>query len=63
MAGTKRGGRKASETNKLRYGRDFYRDIGKLGGEKSRGGGFSRDSDLAREAGRKGGLASRRSKD
>lgn len=62
MAGTQKGGRKAAATNKMRYGKDFFKEIGKLGGEKSQGGGFAKDSDLAREAGRKGGLASRRTR-
>lgn len=60
MAGTKQGGLKASQTNKLRYGDDFYRRIGANGGKKSRGGGFAQDSDLASLAGRLGGLKSRR---
>jgi uncharacterized protein len=62
MAGTKAGGLKAAETNKRRYGTGFFKEIGKLGGEISRGGGFARDRALASEAGRKGGLASRRPK-
>lgn len=48
------------ELMKERYGEDFYSRIGKLGGLASRGGGFSGDPELAREAGRKGGLAARR---
>lgn len=62
MPGTKIGGIKASQTNKDRYGDDFYRKIGAQGGLKSKGGGFAANSDLAREAGRKGGLKSRRPK-
>lgn len=62
MAGTKEGGKKAQATNRLRYGDDFYGVIGALGGKKSRGGGFGKDRELAREAGRKGGMASRRPK-
>lgn len=54
-------GKKVAITNKLRYGSKFYQGIGKSGGEKSRGGGFAANPDLAREAGRKGGLARRRS--
>jgi hypothetical protein len=60
MAGTKDGGRKAAETNKKRYGMNFYETIGAVGGAKSRGGGFAKNRDLAVEAGRKGGKASRR---
>lgn len=62
MAGTKRGGYKAAQTNKMRYGAAFYETIGAMGGRKSRGGGFAKNPDLAREAGRKGGMASRRRK-
>ncbi len=62
MAGTQRGGRKAAATNKQRYGVNFYESIGALGGRKSRGGGFAKNPDLAREAGRRGGMASRRRK-
>lgn len=62
MAGTNIGGRKAAATNKIRYGEDFYEQIGRKGGKISRGGGFAMNRDLAREAGRKGGLVSRRPK-
>jgi general stress protein YciG len=62
MAGTRVGGRKAAATNKQRYGLAFYEQIGRKGGQISRGGGFASDTDLAREAGRKGGKASRRTK-
>lgn len=59
MAGTLEGGKLAAETNKRLYGPQFYREIGKLGGQKSRNGGFAARPELAREAGRKGGLKSR----
>lgn len=62
MAGTPLGGRKAAATNKQRYGLAFYEQIGRKGGQISRGGGFAVNPDLAREAGRKGGKASRRTK-
>jgi general stress protein YciG len=58
--GTVKGGRKAVETNKKRHGEDFYRQIGRRGGQESRGGGFAKDPELARIAGAKGGRASRR---
>lgn len=60
MPGTRKGGTKAAKTNKTRYGNDFYVKIGAKGGKISRGGGFAADPDRAREAGRKGGLASRK---
>jgi general stress protein YciG len=62
MAGTRDGGRRAAATNKQRYGMNFYESIGRLGGKKSRGGGFAKNPQLAREAGAKGGRASRRTK-
>lgn len=62
MAGTKDGGRAAAETNKKKYGPDFYAKIGAKGGKKGRTGGFFANRDLAREAGRKGGRISRRTK-
>lgn len=60
MPGTVIGGKHAAKTNKKRHGSDFYQKIGKLGGAKSRGGGFAYDRALAREAGKLGGKASRR---
>ena len=62
MPGTAPGGRKAAATNKMRYGANFYMTIGKKGGQVSRGGGFAKNPELAREAGRRGGMASRRRK-
>ena len=55
MGATQEGGIKAAQTNKQRYGADFYKKIGALGGQKSRGGGFAANLELAKEAGRKGG--------
>lgn len=60
MAGTTSGGEQAAVTNRKRYGKDFYKDIGRMGGQKSVGGGFAKDPELARRAGRLGGLKSRR---
>lgn len=60
MPGTKLGGKRAAETNKKRHGKDFYAKIGATGGKKGRTGGFYANRELAREAGRKGGLISRR---
>ena len=60
MAGTAQGGVLAAKTNKERYGKDFYKKIGQVGGQKSRNGGFAANPELAREAGRKGGLAKKK---
>lgn len=59
MAGTKAGGLKVRETNKRKYGADYYQKIGAMGGKKSRGGGFA-DRELARRAGAIGGKRSKR---
>ena len=62
MAGTKPGGKLAAKTNKKRYGADFYARIGQMGGKRGHTGGFYANRELARKAGRKGGLKSRRTK-
>lgn len=60
MAGSKEGGLKAYMTNKQKYGEDFYKRIGSIGGKKGTTGGFFANRELAREAGRKGGRVSRK---
>ena len=62
MAGTKAGGVKAAQTNKAKHGSNFYAKIGAKGGKAGHTGGFAANPELARVAGRKGGLISRRSK-
>ncbi|CAN5650010.1 hypothetical protein BH23PAT1_BH23PAT1_4610 [soil metagenome] len=62
MAGTKTGGKAAANTNKTKYGADFYAKIGAMGGKKGVTGGFYANRDLARKAGQKGGRISRRTK-
>lgn len=62
MPGNKLGGQKAAKTNRERHGVDFYHRIGRSGGQKSRGGGFAANRDLARAAGALGGRRSRRGK-
>ena len=62
MAGTKAGGEAAAATNKAKYGADFYARIGAKGGKRGRTGGFFANRELARIAGRKGGMISRRGK-
>lgn len=65
MSATREGGLKAAETNKQKYGEDFYRKMGQKGGKVSRGGGFGSTKpgddgltgpERARLAGHKGGL-------
>ena len=65
MPGTREGAKRAAQTNKERHGNDFYQRIGKLSnasweknGRKPRG--FAANPELARIAGRKGGLKSKR---
>jgi len=66
MSGTKAGGAKAAKTNKKLYGKTFYKKIGSKGGLKgAKDGvikGFANNRELAREAGKKGGVISRRGK-
>lgn len=70
MAGTLEGGKKASATNKEKYGADFYREIGAKGGKKTgviKGFAIARtyaldDPRHPSNAGRKGGLKSNRTK-
>ena len=62
MAGTKQGGINAANTNKTKYGSDFYSKIGSKGGKLGRTGGFFANRELARIAGKRGGRVSRRTK-
>lgn len=71
MSGNREGGILAARKVKENYGDDFFNYIGKLGGAKSRGGGFATDkvgadgltgSERASLAGSKGGKISRRRK-
>ena len=64
MSGNETGGKRAAATNKRKYGEDFYRKIGSIGGSKSKGGGFGSEIvgadgltgfERARIAGAKGG--------
>lgn len=60
MVGTPEGSRKAAQTNMMKHGADFYRRIGKIGGQNGNTGGFAANPALARIAGAKGGKISRR---
>ena len=62
MAGTKAGGQKAAATNKYKYGKDFYAEIGRKGGRNGHTGGFAANPELAKIAGAKGGRISKRGK-
>lgn len=71
MSGTRQGGLKARNTNIEKYGKDFYRNIGRLGGSHGHHGGFAsetvgKDGLTGRErskiAGAKGGKISKRGK-
>lgn len=60
MAGTKASAKKTAATIMRRYGNDFYRVIGKKGGENGNTGGFQADPERARLCGRIGGSMSKR---
>ena len=63
MPGTKVGGKKACETNKKKYGKDFYERIGALGGkaETIKPKGFAAMPEWKRQAaGKAGGEKSRK---
>lgn len=62
MSGSQQGGKQAAKTNKELHGSDFYKRIGAIGGKNGTTGGFAANRELAREAGRKGGLKSKRGK-
>lgn len=58
--GTKEGAKKAVATIKEKHGEDFYRKIGRKGGQNGHTGGFAYDHELAVRAGAIGGKKSRR---
>lgn len=62
MPGTKAGAQKTVETNKKRYGEDYYKVIGRKGGKNGHTGGFYANRELARKAGAIGGRISRKPK-
>lgn len=62
MAGTVAGGKAAAATNKRKYGEDYYKKIGTIGGKLGTTGGFFVNRELASRVGRIGGQTSRRTK-
>ena len=69
MAGTKIGGIKAKEANLAKYGKDFYKNIGRKGGRIKTTGGFAQlepgkdgltGPERARAVGDKGGVVGKR---
>ena len=63
MAGTKEGGKKAAKTNKKLHGKNFYRELGRLGGSVCGTlKGFAANPERAKLAGQKGGRISKRGK-
>jgi hypothetical protein len=60
MAGNKQAGLQAAETNKEKYGHDYYAKIGAKGGAAKVPKGFALNRERARLAGAKGGRVSRR---
>ncbi len=60
MPGTKEGAAKARAAIIAKYGKDFYKTVGALGGAASNTGGFYKRPDLARAAGLIGGYKSKR---
>lgn len=71
MGGTIEGGQQARDTNIIRYGEDYYSNLGKAGAreyrQRQREGialprGFAANRELARTAGTLGGTISRRGK-
>lgn len=58
--GTKEGAKKAVVSIKEKYGENYYREIGRKGGQNGHTGGFAYDHELAVRAGAIGGKKSRR---
>ena len=63
MAGTALGAAKAKKTNLERHGKEFYANIGRVGGQaKGVKKGFAANPERARQAGKVGGRRSKRGK-
>ena len=50
---------KSAATIKEKYGKDFYKKIGSIGGKNGTTGGFAANRELAKVSGRKGGLVTK----
>lgn len=62
MAGTVEGAAKAAARNKERYGEDFYKKIGAIGGKKSSTGGFAAGEEGRKRAAYYGAIGGRKSR-
>lgn len=62
MSGTTEGGRKSAARAKTKYGSDIHAKWAKQADHTQNGKRFQKDSEAARQAGLKGGAASRRSR-
>lgn len=62
MSGNREGGLKAVRTNREKYGKDFYKEMGRKGGSGHRPGTryFHMHPEVARIVGAKGGKISKR---
>jgi hypothetical protein len=60
MSGTKEGGKKCANTNKLKHGADFYKRIGSMGGKNSTCHAFAHGKVDPAIAGSIGGKKSKR---
>ena len=60
MSGSVKGGKLAAKTNKKRYGRNFYAEIGAKGGKNSNTGGTYGRPEFASRIGSIGGRRSKR---
>lgn len=62
MSGTLAGGKKAAKANIERYGKNYYSELGKLGGKAkhTKPRGFAANPELAKRAGKLGGQLSKR---
>ena len=56
------GGQRAAATCVNRYGADYFKNIGRKGGQRCVPKGFAANPELAREAGSRGGKKSKRGK-